>query len=308
MESVIQDLVSGGGGAKKHAYVLPAIEKLIINNDLDQDKNRSEGKEGSMGMDAVTAMLAAERGRGNCGDGMGFGGGGIMGLFALLALMRGGNGFGFGGDNGAGAGAFSAQLNGMEQRISSIQTQNDFNAVQSQLTSIATNMGMTQDAIMAAISQSKDVTQAGIAITNSNIKDSQYATNLAIGTLGRETTSQFAQVNASISQAKYELANQITAGNTAILTKIDTNRISQLEAELAETRHTSRSRDVEVNVTQNVVQAQAQNQTQSQINSLITAVNGLVAHNQYQQATNRVYNTGSGTIMGSATNAATQNG
>lgn len=83
--------------------------------------------------------------------------------------------------------------------------------------------------------------------------------------------------------------------------KIDQNRISELESQLSSQRFDSRSRDIEVNVNQSVVQAQAQAQQQAQFGALFAGLNALVGDIQAVKQGQVIFN--SGTMAASGTQA-----
>lgn len=115
-----------------------------------------------------------------------------------------------------------------------------------------------------------------------------------------QNTASIALVNASNNTAS------IIAAVNGLSSKIDQNRISELETQLAESRHIGRSRDVEVNVTQTVnqaqAQAQAQAQTQQQFSQLFNMFNHLAGDIQAVKQGQVIFN--SGTMAASGTQAA----
>jgi len=137
-------------------------------------------------------------------------------------------------------------------------------------------------------------------------------------------TNQINQVGLAQLQATTNVKDSVQNGTTAILlndnnntkdilgaicnlsSKIDQNRISELETQLASQRFDSRSRDVEINVTQQVnqaqVQAQAQQQQQTQFAQLFQLFNHLAGDIQAVKQGQVIFN--SGTMAGSGSQGA----
>lgn len=126
-------------------------------------------------------------------------------------------------------------------------------------------------------------------------------------------TSSISEANISQLQAAAGVKDSVQNSATAILsavaavsTKIDQNRIAELETELSRVRAEGRSRDVEVNVNQTVSQVQAQAQFQAQfqaqINALVSVFNDLKGDIQAVKQGQVIFN--AGTMAGSGSQGA----
>lgn len=223
----------GSGGGMQAAAMVAALG------------NRNQG-------DNTAALIAAlgNRNDGHRGDdGLGFGGGGgVLGLVALLGLLGRGRGFGGGDDCGDGGGDHA--------RTAILQTLIEGQAdLRAQVPTVALEI---QNACQRAISELALGTQQGF----SNVKDSVQA----IGALNLSATQGVAK-----DVATGTLQTIIGIGNDgdktrALITNFNNENlqrqltVAQLEG--VEGRLRSHSDNVEVKVSQQVNQAQAQAQSQ----------------------------------------------
>ncbi len=208
------------------------------------------------------------------GYGGGFGEGGLLGTILAASVL--GNGFGNRRNDCDNDNAFPAAILG---KLGSIE-----GAVP--LAAITTNNAILEST--AAVTN--QINQVGLAQLNatSGVKDSVQ--NAATAILLNDNNN----------------AKEILGAICGLSSKIDQNRISELETELSRQRNDSRSRDVEINVTQQVnqqqTQLQLQQQQQGQFNQLFSLFNHLAGDIQAVKQGQVIFN--SGTMAASGTQAA----
>lgn len=198
----------------------------------------------------------------NIFEGLKGGGGGnwgAIGLAGLLPLLFGRRGLM--GDEGGGGGETRLQdtifNTSVLTKLGAIEASIPYNEAQVQLA-----LGSTQNALTAQATMNANAA----VLATAGVKDAVTA------------SSMVAQQNAS------QILQAISRSTTEIISKIDGNTIANLQAELAESRATGRSRETEVNVTQTVTQNQAQlqfqTQQQQQLSTIMAALAGLtqIAH------------------------------
>lgn len=243
------------------------------------------GSGGSNGAPIIAPVFATTPGAGTYaapayGGGFGFGGDGALGAI-LVGSLLGGRGLGHHGgcDNGNDHLATSiygatvlGKLGSIEGAIplASLQTQN---AILEQTGALSNQMNQSNLAQLAATAGVKDAVQNGTTAVLLNASQNTQAVLGAICNLS---------------------------------SKIDQNRISELETELAESRSFGRTRDLEVNISQNVnqqqAQLQAQAQQQAQFSALFGSLNALIGDIQAVKQGQVIFN--SGTMAASGTQAA----
>lgn len=240
--------------------------------------NRNQGND--------NAALIAALGNRNDGlhrgdDGFGFGGGGgILGLVALLGLLRGRGGLG-GDDCGGGHHDIGRDI-------------------------LLSKLGTIEGAVpLAAAEVGNDVCRATGEITNS-VNQAQLALLAANSNLKDTVQNGFALSLTNAAQNTKEILGAICA----LSGKIDQNQIMDLQRQLgvaqaaaAEERNNHRIREVEVSVSQNVNQQQSQAQLQAQIGGLLAGFNVLSAQVQRVRADQDIVNLG--TMVASGTQATT---
>lgn len=237
--------------------------------------NRNQGSDNA----ALIAALG-NRNDGHRGDdGFGFGGGGILGLLAILGLLRGRGGIG-GGDGSCEAASVSPAHAALLQTL--LEGQSDLKA------EVPTVALETQNAIQQSIGAFALGTQQAFA----NLGD-------------KVTNTGTINLQATLAGTK-----EVLAAICALGAKIDSNTIMDLQRQLgvaqalaAEERNNHRVREVEVNVSQNVNQQQAQAQLQTQIGALLAGFSGLSAQIQRVRADQDIVNLG--TMVASGTQATT---
>ncbi len=147
---------------------------------------------------------------------------------------------------------------------------------------------------------------------------------LAAANVSREICESTGTIVGQLNQATLATLAAVTnakdatqAGTTAVLSaicglgsKIDANQIADLQRQLAvaqsnaaEERHTARTREVEVNVSQNVSQAQQQAQLQTQIGALLSQFAAL--HTVVQRGQQDIVNLGTMVASGVQTSTNT---
>lgn len=260
----------------RHEHKHEDVDMGGISEQLDKININMPGADGGMGgIAGIMAAMSANKGQ----DGMNS----MWPILLLLLLRRGG----LEGDVGA----------------------------------VAAATGVDRCEITAILSKLGDLQAAGPLST------AQIETFLATQT--GQISNQLSQQTLFISQGFANLGDKVTNSSTAVLAagQANTNQIlvaiqgvkdqatqfemSNLQRQLAvadsallDERHSRRSRDVEVNVTQQVNQQQQQAQFQSQMNGLLSAFQSLVIQNnrQGQDIVNLGTMTASGTQAAANTN------
>ena len=147
-----------------------------------------------------------------CNDGFGFGGGSGIWLFAILALMWGGNGF-FG-RNGA---------DGRVATVEDINNSQNFARLENQVQGIGA--GMTQ----------------GFTNIYNGICDLGYKTQADFATLGSKMDACCCETNRNIDSVKFDMANYFagvnattTAGIQKVLDKLCADKTEALQARISQ--------------------------------------------------------------------------
>lgn len=215
----------------------------------------------------IAALSGHDRHRGD--DGFGFGGGGgILGLLAILGLLRGRGGLGGGDcdDNGA-----------VERPV--------FNAaVLSKLGNIEgvipTTALQTQNALQGALAQLALGISNGFAQTGDRIQNATYLLSKELCDVNQNVSSQGCQTREVVLQTKAE-----------VLTELKNNRISELEDQVRTLKSHDHVRESEVRInntlTNTSVQQQQQSQLQAQFDHLFRRLGNIeFEQNQIARSTN----------------------
>ena len=149
-----------------------------------------------------------------CNDGFGFGGGSGIWLFAILALMWGGNGF-FG-RNGA---------DGRCATVEDLHNANNFARLENQVQGIGSGMTQGFTNVYNGICDLGYKTQADFASLSSRIDGCCCETNRNIDSVKFDLANYFAGVNANTTAGIQKVLDKLCADKTEALQA----RISQLE-------------------------------------------------------------------------------
>jgi hypothetical protein len=213
----------------------------------------------------IAALSGHDRHRGD--DGFGFGGGGgILGLLAILGLLRGRGGLGGGDcdDNGT-----------VERPVFNAAVLSKLGSIEGAIPTAALE---TQNQICESVSSLALGTQQGFA----NVKDSVQGLALYLA-------NQLNAINTNVSDQGCRTRDTVQTTSTAILSRIDGNRIAELEAQIARMHSHDHARDSEIRISQTVntnqQQAQVQAQLQSQFDQLFRRL-GNIEFEQNQIAKN----------------------
>lgn len=268
------------GDLKQHeAAEMAAIEEV-------KDLIKQEGIPGTLlherdDMDTPTIENVFKTGSGlPYGDMAGLGGGGALGLIALLAILGRGN-LGFG--NGEGGNAVNQiTLGQIQGALGDIKASVPLAESQVQLA-----LAGQAAQLMAQMNNNAQATLSASADTRRDIAASNAANIAQFGALAQTVNNGTYQVTSAVRDDGDKTRALITAQNEANLQRM----LTVAENALLEQRAINRSREVEVNVTQNVNQNQAQLQTQAQQQQQFLITNGLLqqilSQAQIAQATNQ---------------------
>lgn len=287
MDGINSDKVQihvGGGGDGGAASTAAVIAALGNRNQADLSPailaslgNRNQG-------DNIPALIAAlsghDRHRGYDDGGFGFGGGGgILGLLAILGLLRGRGGLGGGDcdDNGA-----------VERPVFNAAVLSKLGSIEGAIPTAALE---TQNQICESVSSLALGTQQGFA----NVKDSVQGLALYLA-------NQLNAINTNVSDQGCRTRDTVQTTSTAILSRIDGNRIAELEAQIARMHSHDHARDSEIRITQTVNQNQQQAQAQAQLQGLFGSLQNLANDLQLVKQGQTIFN--SGTMAASGTQAA----
>lgn len=239
------------------------------------------------------------------GDGLGFGGGGLIGGLILGSLLR-NNGNLLGGD-GAGGAALGATLrNPPEQNQANMDLMQAVGAVDksvavstatmeasqatqtlgitTQLNNVASSLAARTDNLKDVVNQNAVALMQGQAAINQNIMENRYELSKDISSDGEKTRALITQ------QYELNLQRQLADANAAIIELRGDNRLAE------------RTRGIEVNTTTTVNQMQQQQQQQAQYGQL---ANMIWALGQNITNANGAINVGSGTQTSTPTNTNT---
>jgi|SRR6478736_3067061 len=144
--------------------------------------------------------------------------------------------------------------------------------------------------------------EAAIPLGALSTQNALLEQTIALNSTANQNNLSQLQATAGVKDTVQNSATVLLGAINAIGSKIDQNRISELETQLAQERNSFRSREVEVNVNQTVSQAQAQAQTQAQIQGLFGVLSNLANDLQAVKQGQVIFN--SGTMAASGTQAA----
>jgi hypothetical protein len=238
------------------------------------------------------------------GDGLGFGGGGLIGGLILGSLLR--NNGNFFGNDGAGAVGGAVLRNPPEQNQANMDLMQAVGAVDksvavstaameasqaTQTLGLTTQLNNVASSLAARTDNLKDVVNSGnVALMQGqnaiqqNIMENRYELSKDINTDGDKTRALIVQ------QYEATLNRQLGEANAALIEL-------RSRADLAE-----RTRGIEVTTTNNINQMQQQQQQQAQYGQLANLIWGL---GQQIRNDNSAINVGSGTQTSTPTNTNT---
>ena len=162
-------------------------------------------------------------------DGLGFGGSSGLWLFAILALMWGGNGF-FGNGGTGNANAIQADVNrGFDNQNLQAQTRDILGAVTSGTAQSVAATNQTFHDTLGALNDkygelARDI--AGIQVAQAQALANQNQCCCETKQLIQE---QVANTNAMIAQNKYEAAMNLAGFEQRLMSKLDANKIDALQ-------------------------------------------------------------------------------
>lgn len=219
------------------------------------------------------------------GDGLGFGGGGLIGGLILGSLLR-NNGNLFGGVDGVGGAVLRnppeqnqanmdlmAGIGGVDKAVAVSQAAIE-NSNSMQTNMLSGQLSQVAQAVVAQLTGVKEAVNTTAAQTNQNIMENRYELSKDISNDGDKTRA--------LITAQYEatLNRQLGEANAALIEL-------RSRSDLAE-----RTRGIEVTTTNNINQMQQQQQQQAQFGQLASLIYGL---GQSIRDTNSAINVGSGT-------------
>ena len=239
------------------------------------------------------------------GDGLGFGGGGLIGGLILGSLLR-NNGNLFGNEGAAGAVGGAVLRNPPEQNQANMDLMQAVGAVDksvavstatmeasqatqtlgltTQLNNVASSLAARTDNLKDVVNQNAVALMQGQAAINQNIMENRYELSKDISSDGEKTRALITQ------QYELNLQRQLADANAAIIELRGDNRLAE------------RTRGIEVNTTTTVNQMQQQQQQQAQYGQL---ANMIWALGQNIRNDNSAINVGSGTQTSTPTNTNT---
>jgi hypothetical protein len=247
-----------------------------INEQLDKININMPGADGGMGgVSGILAAMMANKDQGGMGT--------MWPILLLLLLRRGG----LEGDVGAVAattGVDRCEITAILSKLGDLQAAGPLSTAQIE-TFLATQTGQ----ISNQINQQSLFISQGFA----NLGDKVTNSATAVLAAGQASTNQ-------ILVAIQGVKDQATQFEMSTLQR----QLAVADSALLDERHSRRSRDVEVNVTQQVNQQQQQAQFQAQIGGLLSAVQGLMLQNSRQAQD--IVNLGTMTASGTQAAANTQ--
>lgn len=230
------------------------------------------------------------------GDNLGFGGGGALGLVALMALLNRNGGFGnngFDGNNG-GSGSTVNQIT--------------LGQIQGTLGDIKASVPLAEAQVQLALAGVQNDITSNVSAGNVALMQGQSASQLQVANLasqlGDKVDAGFAANSLATAQAQFAIAQAVYnegSKTRELIQSIDKNNDSRLITsqaneivELRQRNDSDRARHgIEITMTNNQNQNQLQFQQQQQVLSVLS--NGLVDALQSIRATNQAINIGSGT-------------
>lgn len=239
------------------------------------------------------------------GDGLGFGGGGLIGGLILGSLLR-NNGNLLGGD-GAGGAALGATLrNPPEQNQANMDLMQAVGAVDKSVAVSTATMEASQATQTLGITTQLNNVASSIAARLDNVKD-VVNTNAVALMQGQNAIQQ------NVMENRYELSKDISEDGDKTRALIVAQYEATLNRQLGEAnaalielrsdnRLAERTRGIEVTTTNNINQMQQQQQQQAQYGQLANLIWGL---SQNITNANGAINVGSGTQTSTPTNTNT---
>lgn len=236
-------------------------------------------------------------------DGLGFGGGGLIGGLILGSLLR-NNGNLFGGNEGAVAGA--TLRNPPEQNQANMDLMASIGAVDKAVAVSTAAMEASQAAQSAGIVGQLNSVASSLAARTDGVKDAVNAGTMVLA-------QQLAGLSQTTMENRYELSKDISADGEKTRALITQQYELNLQRQLADAnaaiielrgdnRLAERTRGIEVTTTNNINQAQQQQQQQQQFGQLANLIYGL---GQQIRSTNEAINVGSGTLTANPANTNT---
>lgn len=239
-------------------------------------------------------------------DGLGFGGGGLIGGLILGSLLR-NNGNLLGGGDGVVGGAVlrnppeQNQANmdlmasiGQVDKAVAVSTAAMEASQATQTIGITSQLNNTTASLANRIDGVKDTVNAGVMVLAQQLSALSQTTMENRYELSKDISSDGEKTRALITQ-QYELnlQRQLADANAAIIELRADNRLAE------------RTRGIEITTTNNINQAQAQQQQQQQFQTLAGLVANLANDLQYIRGNNQAINVGSGTQTANPVNTNT---
>jgi hypothetical protein len=251
------------------------------------------------------------------GDGLGFGGGGLIGGLILGSLLRNnGNLFGGNGD-GAAAAALAGGRIPPEQAAANMSLMQSIGAVDKSVALNAASFEASQATQSLGLTNQFNNITASLAGRVEGVKDVVNTNNVALmqgqNALMQSQMTSTAAINQNIMENRYELSKDISNDGEKTRALITQQYEMNLQRQLAdanaaiielrsEGRFNERSRGIEVTTTNNINQMQQQQQQQAQYGQLANLIWSL---GQNIRNDNAAINVGSGTQTSTPTNTNT---
>lgn len=240
---------------------------------------------------------------GGGGDGMGLGGGGILGLVALLALIgRNGNGGLFGGGDGAGIGG-----------VNNLQSAIDTNAMMTQLADIKASIPFNEAQLQLALGQAVAGLTAQNTANTQYLSTGQTAIQLAQQAISANLSREIANVDTNVDRQSTAIQVAIKDDGEKTRALITTNQIADLQRQLGvaqltaleDRQNAARTTDrIHIETTVNQNQNQMQLQAQAQNNAINRLLDCVLENTQIARATNQQLIIGNtGAVTGGALTA-----
>jgi hypothetical protein len=258
MDGINSDKVSinlggeGGGGAGAMAALVAALGNRNQGNDnaalIAALGGRNESRSD------VGLLAALMNGRDRHDDG----GMNSMWPILLLALLGRRGGFGGGDDGGE-----------VERPVFNAAVLGKLGNIEGQIPNVALQ---TQNALQGALAQLALGVSQGFAQTGDRIQNSTYL-----------LSKELCDVNQNVSSQGCQTREVVQAGTQAVLSRIDGNRIAELESQIARMHSHDHVRDSEIRISQTVNTNQAQNQQQAQLQAQFDNLNRRLGGIEYEQ-------------------------
>lgn len=236
------------------------------------------------------------------GDGLGFGGGGLIGGLILGSLLR-NNGNLFGGNDGAGVVGGAVLRNPPEQNQANMDLMASIGAVDKAVAVSTAAMEASQATQTIGITSQLNNVTSSLANRVDGVKDTVNTTAMVLA-------QQLAALSQTTMENRYELSKDISADGEKTRALITQQYELNLQRQLADAnaaiielrgdnRLAERTRGIEITTTNNINQMQQQQQQQQQYGQLANLIWGL---GQQIRSTNEAINVGSGTQTANPTN------